>query len=223
MKPARDSWRYRARVRLIASLGSGLLRVLGLTWRIETRGESPFQKGPFVGALWHQGLFAAAIVWKGRGIAVPVSRSRDGDQIEAVLQSLGFADSPRGSSSRGASSLLRAMIRRVRNGETLAMLPDGPRGPAGEAKPGVIALASSAGVPLVPLGIAAAPAIRFGSWDRALLPLPFARIRCVYGPALDVPKRVRGDELEALRQTLEGELHRLNRDAETGLQGSTPP
>ncbi len=217
-KPARDSWRYRARIRVIAFLGAGLLRVLGLTWRIQTRGDSPFGRGPFVGALWHQGLFAAAIVWKGRGIAVPVSRSRDGDQIEAVLQALGFAESPRGSSSRGASSLLRAMIRRVRDGETLAMLPDGPRGPAGEAKPGVVALASSAAVPLVPVGIAASPAIRFGSWDRAILPRPFARVRCVYGSPLDVPKKTRGDELEALRVTLEDELHRLNREAEAGLQ-----
>lgn len=220
MKPARDSFRYRARIRTLALLGAGLLRGLGLTWRVESRGEPPFGRGAFVGALWHQGLLPAAIIWRGRGIAVPVSQSRDGDQIEAVLRSLGFAESPRGSSSRGASALLRAMIKRVRAGEVLAMLPDGPRGPAGEAKPGVIALASSASVPLVPVGIAASAGFRFGSWDRALLPYPFARVRCVYGPPIDVPKRVRGEEFEALRRTLEQELHRLNREAETGLQDS---
>ncbi len=217
MSRPRDSWSYRARVRVLAWLAAGLLRTLGASWRLSVVGPSPFERGPFVGALWHQGLLVAASVWRRRGIAVPVSRSRDGDQIDAVLQRLGFAASPRGSSSRGATSLLRAMIRRVRAGETLAMLPDGPRGPAGQAKPGVIALASAAGVPIVPVGVAARPAIRFGSWDRALLPGPFARVVCHYGEPFDVPKKLRGAELEARLAALERELHRLNLEAEARL------
>lgn len=178
---------------------------------MSTRGPSPFDGGPFVAAIWHQGLLVAAIVWRGRNIAVPVSQSRDGDQIDLVLSRLGFAESPRGSSSQSASALLRAMIRRVRSGQVVAMLPDGPRGPALSAKPGIIALAGTTGVPLVPVGITASPAWRFDSWDRAILPLPFARVCCHYGEPLAVPKRVRGEELERLRASLEAELHRLNR------------
>ncbi len=213
----RESWRYRARVRLLAWLAAGFLRLLGATWRVRVSGPSPWEEAPFVAALWHQGLFVAAIVWKGRGVAVPVSRSRDGDQIDAVMRRLGFAESPRGSSSRGASSLLREMIRRVQGGQVVGMLPDGPRGPAGEAKPGVVALSRATGARLVPVGVAAAPALRFGSWDRAILPLPFARVRCRYGEPLVVPKRARGAELDELRVRLEGELDRLNREVEAGL------
>ena len=219
MKPPRNSTRYLLSQRLVASLAVGLLRLLGATWRVSIHGTSPFGSGPFVAATWHQGLLAAAIVWRGRGIAVPVSRSRDGDQIDLVLRRLGFAESPRGSSSRGASSLLRAMIRRVRSGQVVGMLPDGPRGPAFSAKPGVIALVSATGVPLIPVGITASPAWRFGSWDRVILPLPFARVRCHYGEALTVPKRVRGEELERLRVFLEEELDRLNRQPSAGSQG----
>jgi len=204
-------------VGLLAWLGASFLRLLGATWRIRVSGRSPFEDPPFVAATWHQGLLAAAIVWKGQGIAVPVSHSRDGDQIEAVLRRLGFAESPRGSSSRGASWLLRQMIRRVRGGQVVAMLPDGPRGPAGQAKPGVVALARAAGTRLVPVGIAASPAVRFGSWDRALLPLPFARVRCHYGEPLIVPKRTGGEELEQLRLALERELDRLNQELEEDL------
>jgi len=67
------------------------------------------------------------------------------------------------------------------------------------------------------VGIAAAPAIRFGSWDKALLPLPFARVHCHYGEALIVPKGAKGEELERFRLTLERELDRLNRELEAGL------
>ncbi|MCP3986359.1 MAG: lysophospholipid acyltransferase family protein [bacterium] len=217
MGRSRDTWQYRIQVRLLAWLAAGFLRLLGATWRVRTTGDSPFVDPPFVAAIWHRGLLAAAILWKGRGIAVPVSRSRDGDQIDAVMQRLGFAASPRGSTSRGATSLLREMIRRVRSGQIVAMLPDGPRGPAGQAKPGVVALARAGGVRLVPVGLAAGPAIRFGSWDSALLPLPFARVHCHYGEPLIVPKGAKGEELERFRLTLERELDRLNRELEAGL------
>ncbi|MCP5060384.1 MAG: lysophospholipid acyltransferase family protein [bacterium] len=217
MGRSRDTWQYRAQVGLLARLGAGFLRLLGATWRTRITGDSPFGEPPFVAAIWHQGLLAAAILWRNRGVAVPVSRSRDGDQIDAVMQRLGFADSPRGSTSRGATSVLREMIRRVRGGQIVAMLPDGPRGPAYVAKPGVVGLARAGGVRLVPVGIAAAPAIRFGSWDRALLPLPFARVHCHYGEPLIVPKEAKGEELERFRLTLERQLDRLNRELEAGL------
>ncbi|MBW2396889.1 MAG: DUF374 domain-containing protein [Deltaproteobacteria bacterium] len=193
MGRSRDTWQYRAQVGLLAWLAAGFLRLLGATWRIRTTGDSPFEDPPFVAAIWHQGLLAAAVLWKKRGVAVPVSRSRDGDQINAVMRRLGFAESPRGSTSRGATAVLREMIRRVRSGQIVG------------------------GVRLVPVGIAAAPAIRFGSWDKALLPLPFARVHCHYGEALIVPKGAKGEELERFRLTLERELDRLNRELEAGL------
>lgn len=202
---------------LLAWLAAGFLRLLGASWRIRATGNPPFDDPPFVAAIWHQGLLAAAVLWKGRGVAVPVSQSRDGDHIDAVLQRLGFAESPRGSTSRGASSLLREMIRRLQRGQIVAMLPDGPRGPAGVAKPGVVALARAGRVRLIPIGIAASPAIRFGSWDRAMLPLPFARVHCHYGEPLIVPKKAKGEELERFRLALERELDRLNRELEAGL------
>jgi lysophospholipid acyltransferase (LPLAT)-like uncharacterized protein len=99
----------------------------------------------------------------------------------------------------------------------VAVLPDGPRGPARQAKPGVVALASATGAALVPVGIAARPSVRFGSWDRVLLPLPFARVRCVYGSPLLVPKRT-GD-LETWRKELEAQLDRATEAAQRGFVG----
>ena len=195
------------------------LRALGATWRVERSGREPFGPGRvcvLVG--WHQGLLVFAHALRDRGLWVPVSRSRDGDWAEAVLRGLGFAASPRGSSSRGASELLRAMIRRVRAGESGGVMPDGPRGPALVAKPGVLALASATGVPLVPVGVAVGASFRFGSWDRALCPRPFARLHVHYGERLDLPKSLDGPILEAWRRRLEEELRRADGEAERRLR-----
>jgi lysophospholipid acyltransferase (LPLAT)-like uncharacterized protein len=218
----RDSRRYRAWIAFVGFAGALFIRALGRTWRITSEGPDPFVAGePILGALWQQGLLVAAYHFRGRGVAVPVSQSRDGELIDAVLRRLGFAASPRGSSSRGGTALLRSLIRLTREGTVVAVLPDGPRGPARQAKPGVVALAGATGVGLVPVGLAARPAIRFGSWDRALLPLPFARVHCRYGAPLRVPKK--SDDLEAHCRALEASLDRETEIAERALGVQVAP
>ena len=91
------------------------------------------------------------------------------------------------------------------------------RGPAGSAKPGVIAVARASGARLVPIGVSAAPARQFGSWDRAILPLPFARVTCRYGEPIRVPKKATGEALERLRSQLEATLDRMNLQLDTEL------
>ena len=83
----------------------------------------------------------------------------------------------------------------------------------------MIGLARASGAPLVPVGISASPSTQFGSWDRALLPLPFARVACRYGEPIRVPKNTTDEEFEKLRAEFEETLDRMNRqlDAELGF------
>jgi hypothetical protein len=205
---------HRAGCWLLGIVGAAFLRALGATWRVSRSGEDPLAARdgttPLVMTIWHGGMLPAAYCWRDRRIAIAVSLSRDGDRIDAVLARLGFAPSARGSSSRGATGLLRELIRRARAGEPVAILLDGPRGPAGVAKPGAVALARATGARLVPVGIAAAPSFRFGSWDRTVLPLPFARVRIVFGAPVLVPRDASAAVLEAARAQLEAEQHRLD-------------
>jgi lysophospholipid acyltransferase (LPLAT)-like uncharacterized protein len=197
---------------------AGLLRLLGATWRLREEGEDPLGSGAAaLGAMWHRGLFCAAWRFRDRGVVIPVSRSRDGERIVAVLGRLGYGPSPRGSSSNGARAVLTGLIRAARAGHAVGVLCDGPRGPARACKPGVIAVARATGLPIHPLGFAARPALAFGSWDRALLPVPFARVQVVAGPVLIVPREAGREELEAARVRLEAELDRLQARAEALL------
>ena len=217
--PRTRSWWFRVTVALGGQLGAALLRALGATWRVRWAGQAdPVGAGvPAVGALWHRALFPATWRYRDAGVAIPVSRSRDGDRIVAVLDRLGFAPAPRGSSSSGGPAALAGAIRAARDGRVLAVLCDGPRGPARRCKPGVVALARAAGIPIYPLAVAARPAISFPSWDRTLLPLPFARVHFQMGTPIPVPSEASRDDLEKLRTELERALDTLQRVAEAAL------
>jgi hypothetical protein len=191
------------------------LRLLGATWRIESEGEDPLASpAQFLVATWHQGLFCGAYHYRNRLVGIPVSQSRDGDRIEAVLQRLGFGPSPRGSSSRGGRQALQGMIDAWKNGQPLGILCDGPRGPARKCKPGAVAAGRATGMPIRPIGIAGAPAIRFPSWDRAFLPLPFARVVFVYPPPLAIARHLSDEEFPATLAQLERAIETAQQRAE---------
>lgn len=201
----------------LAPLLAGALRLLAATWRLRVEGADPFASHPpahRLGALWHRNLLVAAGVFRDRGVFVPVSRSADGDLISAAMLRLGLASPPRGSSRRGGVPLLRQLVRLIEAGEVVGILTDGPVGPAEVSKPGVVQLAKLAGEPVLPIALSARPCLRFGSWDRMLLPLPFARVLCLFGEPLAVAADARGPALEALRGELDARLGALTREAE---------
>jgi lysophospholipid acyltransferase (LPLAT)-like uncharacterized protein len=203
-------------LRLFGSLSSGLIRLLGATWRLRVLGQDPRQSpqapstSPQVhlAALFHESLLASAFAFRNRGYGVVVSRSRDGDLVESTLRSLGFGAAARGSSSKGGSAALLGLLRCIEAGTTVSVLVDGPRGPARVSKSGVIDLARLTGLPIQPVAFSARPAIRIRSWDRSLIPLPFARVVCAFGE----PMAVAGDLDEAQVQRAARRLDRCLAD-----------
>lgn len=205
-------------MRAAGALVALALRLLGATWRIERHGDDPLDHDtPFLGVIWHAGLFCTAHRFRDRGIAIAVSQSRDGDRIDAVLMQLGFGPSPRGSSSRGGVSALSGLIRTAREGRSLGLLCDGPRGPARICKPGIVAAARATGLPVYPIGVAASPALRFRSWDQTFLPLPFARVIYDYAPSLTIPREVPREEVETWRARIEHDIAAAQARAEARL------
>ena len=160
-----------------------LVRALAGTWRFEEvhpeHRAAVEGAGGVVALLWHEFLLPLVWHYRGLGYAAVISRSRDGRYVAAFAESLGFRVVT-GSSSRGGGQALLAAVRELRAGRPVAFTPDGPRGPRRQMKPGGIAAAQQAGVPVIALHVESDRAWRLDSWDRFMLPRPWARVRVVY-------------------------------------------
>jgi lysophospholipid acyltransferase (LPLAT)-like uncharacterized protein len=158
---------------ILASLVALALRALACTWRVQLRGE--VGQGAVVYAFWHGMQLPLVALHRDRGIVGMASRSRDGELLAKLIGRLGYG-TIRGSGSRGGVAALRATVRALQAGSSVALAVDGPRGPRHSVHPGAVAAARLAGVALVAVRCRAHPAVRLGSWDRFCIPLPFARV-----------------------------------------------
>ena len=187
-------------------LGVGVVGALFTTTRLTRIGAEHYlafrRRGqPVIFVFWHGQLLPLVHYHRKEGIVVLVSEHDDGEYITRVIRRNGFG-AVRGSSTRGGTRGLRALVRAARAGHDLALTPDGPRGPAGELKPGALAVARVTGLPLIPMAVAASPAWRLSSWDAFLVPRPFSRIRIEYLPPVWVPRRAGREELDRVGAAL---------------------
>jgi lysophospholipid acyltransferase (LPLAT)-like uncharacterized protein len=180
----RRARRQERRVRWIVRLGGPLIRLLAATWRYEEVNAAPWRalraaRKPFIFALWHGHLLAQTWLRRGEGITVMISEHRDGEIIARLVESWGYR-TVRGSTSRGAGRALLGMVRELESGKEFAITPDGPRGPAGSVQGGVLLASARSGAPIVAMRSDVSRAWRLGSWDRFMIPKPFARVRVTY-------------------------------------------
>ena len=198
---------------VVAGLGSALLNTLFKTVRYTVEGKANYEqftaKGkPVVFALWHGRLLPLAYLRRNEGVATLISRSADGDYLARLMENWGF-EPVRGSSSRGGTEALRELVKHCRDGRSLAITPDGPRGPMQQLKSGVITAAQLSGAPIIPASSAATRGWWPGKWDRFLIPKPFAKIRVQYGAPITVPRNADSAQLEQMRKDIEQTLNRM--------------
>jgi lysophospholipid acyltransferase (LPLAT)-like uncharacterized protein len=204
-----DPWK----VALVERLGSALLAALGCTLRFQVEGARVFQelrerRQPVIFAFWHSRILPLAHLHRNQGVVVLVSEHRDGEYIARIVARRGFGTA-RGSSTRGGVRGLRELIRAGRAGRDLAVTPDGPKGPPRRVKWGTLVAAQVTGFPVIPVAAGGEGVWRVNSWDRFVIPRPFARIRVRYGTPLQVPRDAGPEELRTLAARLDGELNQL--------------
>lgn len=203
-------------MKLIPPLAYWIVRILSSTLRVRHVHPEHIESTPqCIIAFWHRHMLPmlGCARWK-HPVAVMTSASKDGDISTAVLALFGI-ESSRGSSTRGGSRALRGMLHAARAGRNIAFTPDGPRGPAGVVKHGVIFAAQASRLPIMPMSFAAKKYKRLRSWDRMIIPLPFTSGVLVYGEPIVVPRH--GD-IEEWRLLLERTLNDLSAQAERMLE-----
>ena len=182
--------RQRIALNVISSVGYWFIRLIGPTLRvsvsIEEGGVKTIADRPLIASFWHSCIIPSAHIFRRFGIRVMTSASYDGEYIARIIHRFGY-ESVRGSSSRNAASALLGMRRALEEGWTVAFTLDGPRGPRHKVKAGPVALGRSTGLPLVAFHVAVDKGIVLNSWDRMVIPLPFARVLVRVGKLISIP------------------------------------
>jgi lysophospholipid acyltransferase (LPLAT)-like uncharacterized protein len=196
-------------------LGVPLVAALAATWRLRVVGgenEATARAWPngCLYVIWHEALLP--LTWHHRvrrDITMLVSATIDGDYLMAFGGALGYR-AVRGATRQDGLQALREVTGILRAGRPVAIAPDGPLGPRRVLKPGVLVAAQRAEAKILPLHVTTDRGWRFGSWDRFLVPKPFARVTVRYG----TPFGVEGGEagLEAGTAQLAGALAELTRE-----------
>lgn len=178
-----ESFPRRSQAALV--LGLGLLHTIGRTWRITVRNPEGLEKARsagrgFVFSLWHGQLLPLLWHHRGEGVLVLISEHRDGELVARAASSLGFG-LIRGSTTRGAGRALISMVRALQSGKEIAITPDGPRGPARRFAPGALVAAQRSDTHILPVAVAVDRGWYLKSWDRFVIPKPFAQVTIAYG------------------------------------------
>jgi len=202
----------------VAAVGGGLLRTILSTTTVDRINAEPCdalraEGRSLIYVLWHGRLLPLSYHHRHWNLVTLVSASADGEYIARVVERWGY-DVVRGSSSRGGSEALRQLVRHSRAGRSLAITPDGPRGPRQTMKPGPLLVAQLTGAALLPIAAGTERAWWFEGWDRFLVPRPFARIRIVYGEPVFVPRDADTAMLAALGADVEQRINEATERAD---------
>ena len=160
-------------------------------------------------ASWHQRFFPGITFFaKRKPISIMISQSKDGELISRIVNQLGWHP-VRGSSSRGGGKALREVYTLAKKGYKIAHIVDGPRGPRGVVKPGLLIISKVSGMPILPTITSAEKKWVFNSWDRFMVPKPFSRVIIRFGNEINIPKNLRGQDFENKRASIENTLKKL--------------
>ena len=183
-----------------------IIRTYSWTWRLHIENEKPWLEylqngGRVLLCGWHQQFFAAIRHFKTYATyhpALMISQSKDGDIIAGIAEKSGW-HAVRGSSSRNGGRALKEMIDHLNRSGLAAHIVDGPRGPAGIIKAGVVSLARANGAVVVPVYATSDRAWYFNSWDRFMLPKPFARVNLRFDEMIDLSFGESDEDFESHR------------------------
>ncbi|MEL0221974.1 MAG: DUF374 domain-containing protein, partial [Deltaproteobacteria bacterium] len=111
----------------------GFIFLTGVTAKISWVGKEIVDEmietnRPFIICAWHHDIYFSTWLLKEMNLTALISSSRDGEYINQVLSGFGFK-AVRGSSTRGGIGAMKQLVRCLKEGQSIAITPDGPQGP----------------------------------------------------------------------------------------------
>ena len=165
----------------------------------------------FIVCFWHNRLLMTVFCWKwSKEFKMLISGHADGKIISNAISYFGI-QTITGSSRKNNLSSLKEILKQINNNRIIGITPDGPRGPNGEVKKGLISLLKKTNVPVIPLSYSAKFKFKFNSWDKFIFVTPFNKFVAVWGNALEYKKK---KKIEENLNIIQNELNRVTRLSE---------
>lgn len=224
----------------IAGAGlAGTTRLLAstLTFRMHLDDASVDPNSPdcsrrLIIATWHDAMIMPIMLRRtilqrtaGNRMTTLVSKHQDGSFLTYAMRYF-YLDTIRGSTNRGGAAALARMIQEIKE-QHICITPDGPRGPARVVSPGIVALSSLTGKPVVPTVFTCNRYWRIrGSWTDFLLPMPYSTVFGAIGYPIEVPAALDRDGIELYRGQVQDEMDRLQQEMDrlaTGKMKTSDP
>ncbi len=140
-----------------------------------------------------------------------ISASNDGEVIAKAAESLNIK-SVRGSTKRRGVAASLELIEKLKEGNSAGIMVDGPRGPKGKVKDGIINIAKISGVPIVPVAWYSKDKtfIELDTWDKFIVPTGPCKTAALYGEPIHIPDELTKKEIKDWCQKIEDEMNRLD-------------
>lgn len=147
---------------------------------------SPIKSNNAIIAFWHgETLMMPHLYMNYRGfvdekmqnlnVYIMASNHFDGGLIARMCELFGMK-TIRGSTDRGGVKALLESIKALNNGFDVGIAIDGPRGPYHHISDGIIMMAQKTNKPIAFCRIIPSAKIKFNTWDKFIIPLPFCKI-----------------------------------------------
>jgi lysophospholipid acyltransferase (LPLAT)-like uncharacterized protein len=175
--------------------------------------ELEAQSKNYILAFWHGTMILPWYLNRNKKFAALISKSKDGELLGRLLRQWNY-NVIRGSSSSGGDVALGIMIDFAKNKSSIAITPDGPRGPEFKLKAGAVIAAKKSGLPLVLLGIGYKNKRVLKNWDHFQIPYFFSRANAVFSDLIYVDSKLSYDETSKVIENCETQLSRLQTEAE---------
>lgn len=221
-------------ISVISRIAYWYIRFVKATTKWDLRGVETFydnleKYGSVIFIAWHGRAPMIPPFWDRRkSLKALVSPHRDGQLIAAMLRRFGIGNID-GSTNENAKSAAVAIMKELKNGTTIAIIPDGPRGPSMTMSLSPVYYAQKAGIPV--LGVTYSiknSSIVEKSWDKMLVPKPFNKGICAVTKPFFIPKDATKEDLEKYRLDIENTLNNLTWEIDKQMQmpyipkGTTP-
>lgn len=171
------------------------------------------EKKNYVLAFWHGTMIIPWYIHRSKNFVALISKSKDGDMLANLLKHWDY-EVVRGSSSRGGNVALGIMVDYAKNNSSIAITPDGPKGPVHKLKPGAVITAKKSNIPLVLMGIGVEKKKILKSWDKFEIPKLFSKVKVVYSNAIYIDGTLSFEGTSKMIDECESKLTQLQNEAE---------